>query len=119
MADRVPVVLDEYLLAVLMAITVVVAVKVVGIVLVSAFLVIPAAAARLLVRRFAAMTLLSILFGCTSVFFGLWSSYRLDIPSGAAIVLLQAIVFCVSLFLGWLMTRRRPGVKPAGLRKVH
>ena len=96
-SDRVPVVLDEYLLGILMAVTVVVAVKVVGIVLISAFLVIPAAAARLVVRRFATMTWLSILFGITSAVFGLWSSYQLDLPSGATIVILQAIIFLACL----------------------
>ena len=96
-SDRVPVVLDEYLLGILMAVTVVVAVKVVGIVLISAFLVIPAAAARLVVRRFATMTWLSILFGMTSAVLGLWGSYQLDLPSGATIVALQAGIFLACL----------------------
>ncbi len=96
-SDRVPVVVDEYLLSGLLAVTIVVAVKVVGIVLISAFLVIPAAAARLVVRRFAAMTRFSVLFGSLSVFFGLWGSYLLDVPSGAAIVLLQTGIFLACL----------------------
>lgn len=96
-SDRVPVIVDEYLLGVLMAVTVVVAVKVVGIVLISAFLVIPAAAARLVVRRFATMTWLSILFGMTSATCGLWGSYQLDLPSGATIVILQALIFLACL----------------------
>ena len=99
LSDRVPVVLDEYLLGILMAVTVVVAVKVVGIVLISAFLVIPAAAARLVVRRFATMTLLSIIFGMTSAVAGLWGSYQLDLPSGATIVALQALIFLTCLGL--------------------
>ena len=98
-SDRVPVVLDEYLLGVLLSVTVVVAVKVVGIVLISAFLVIPAAAARLVVRRFATMTWLSILFGVTSAAVGLWGSYQLDLPSGATIVILQALIFLACLGL--------------------
>jgi len=107
LTDRVPVVFDEYLLASLMAVTVVVAVKVVGIVLISAFLVIPAAAARLLVRRFAAMAVLSMVFGGISVVSGLWASYLLDIPSGAAIVLIQTAIFLVSLLVGWLAVAGR------------
>ncbi len=98
-SDRVPVILDEYLLGILMAVTVVVSVKVVGIVLISAFLVIPAAAARLVVRRFATMTWLSILFGMSSATFGLWGSYQLDLPSGATIVIFQAIIFLTCLGL--------------------
>lgn len=103
LTDRVPVVFDEYLLSVLLAVTVVVAVKVVGIVLISAFLVIPAASARLIVRRFSAMTLISVLFGMGSVLFGLWFSYWLDIPSGATIVLLQTGIFLVCLLLGRML----------------
>jgi len=99
LADRVPVRLDDYLLSALIAVTVVAAVKVVGIVLVSAFLVIPAAAARLLIQRFTIMTLLSILFGMASALIGLWFSYMLDIPSGATIVLCQTVIFILSLCL--------------------
>jgi zinc transport system permease protein len=111
MADRVPVILDEYLLSMLMSVTIVVSVKVVGIVLISAFLVIPAAAARLLARRFATMTWLSILFGLTSTVAGLWGSYWLDVPSGATIVLVQAAVF-LACFLA------AAGLK-AGYRRRH
>ncbi len=92
-ADRVPVVFDDYLISGLLAVTVVAAVKVVGIVLISAFLVIPAAAARMVTHRFVTMTWVAILLGVTSAVAGLWGSYWLDIPSGAAIVMLQAVVF--------------------------
>lgn len=94
-ADRLPVRADDYLLAALIAATVVIAVKIVGALLVSAFLVIPAAAARLLSRRFAQMTLLAIALGVLSVVVGLVASYILDLPSGATIVLTQTAVFGV------------------------
>ncbi len=84
---------DDYLLSILIAVTVVVAIKVVGIVLIAAFLVIPAATARLLSKTFRRMTILSIIIGVISAFLGLWLSYYLDIPSGAAIILLQACLF--------------------------
>jgi len=104
--DRVPVVLDEYLLSVLLAVTIVVAVKVVGIVLISAFLVIPAAAARLVAKRFATMTWLSMTFGVTGALLGLFTSYWLDIPSGATIVMVQATFFfgCLILMLAIRMS---------------
>lgn len=92
-ADRVPVRLDDYILSVLVAVTVVVAAKVVGIVLISAFLVIPAAAARLLSRRFAQMTVLSAALGVLTAAVGLYVSYALDAPSGATIILVQALAF--------------------------
>jgi zinc transport system permease protein len=100
LADRLPVVRDDYLLAVLIAVTVVVAVKIVGALLVSAFLVIPAASARLLAPRFATMTWLAALLGTGSAVGGLLLSYALNLPSGAAIVLLQCAVFGVCMAVG-------------------
>jgi zinc transport system permease protein len=92
-ADRVPVARDDYLLSISLAVMIVVAMKVVGIVLVAAFAVIPAASARLASRRFSTMTLLSIAIGATSALAGLVLSYAIEIPSGPTIVLLQAAVF--------------------------
>jgi len=88
---------DDYLLSILIAITVVVAIKVVGIVLIAAFLVIPAATSRLLSRTFRMMTLFSIIIGMVSAFAGLLVSYYLDVPSGAAIILLQALLFFLAM----------------------
>ncbi|GAB4364038.1 MAG: metal ABC transporter permease [Calditrichia bacterium] len=91
--DRLPVLWDDYLLSVLIAVTVVVSIKVVGIVLIAAFLVIPAATARLITQTFRSMTLLSILLGVLSAIIGLWISYFLDVPSGATIILFQSVIF--------------------------
>jgi zinc transport system permease protein len=96
-ADRLPVQRDDYLLSVSIAVTVVVAVKIVGIVLIAAFLVIPAATARLLARTFFSMTWISALIGVSTAVAGLWLSYFLDLPSGPVIILAQA-----GLFLGAL-----------------
>jgi zinc transport system permease protein len=103
MADRVPVVLDEYLLSMLLSVTIVVSVKVVGIVLISAFLVIPAAAARLLAHKFSTMTWLSVVFGLVSTIAGLWGSYLLDVPSGATIVLIQAAIFLCCFLVAFML----------------
>lgn len=84
---------DDVLLSLLLAVTVVVAVKVVGILLVAAFLVIPAAAARLVSGTFIQMTLLAVLVGMTTAVAGLFASYWLDVPSGATIILVQALLF--------------------------
>ena len=93
LADRIPVRLHDYILSVLIAVTIVVSAKVVGVVLASAFLVIPAATARLVTRRFFGMTALAMLIGCLSVVAGLTASYGLDLPSGATIVLAQTAAF--------------------------
>ena len=98
-ADRVPVLFDDYLLAFLVALVVVVAMKLVGLLLVAAFLVIPAAAARQWSRTFAGMMVGAVLVGVFSVVFGLQISLQFDIPSGATIVLLQAAVFTVAALI--------------------
>lgn len=98
-ADRIPVQFDDYLLSILIAVTIVVSIKVVGIVLIAAFLVIPPAASRLLNNSFSKMTVVSIIFGVFTALIGLWISYYMNVPSGATIILLQAAVFfAVMLF---------------------
>jgi zinc transport system permease protein len=98
-ADRLPVDRDDYVLFVLLAITIVVCVKIVGIVLMAAFLVIPPAAARLVGRTFAGMTGIAVAIGtCTAVAGLIISSYA-NIPSGATIVLVQAAVFLIAMLM--------------------
>jgi len=92
-AGRVPVDRDDMVLSVLLAVTIVASVKIAGIILVAAFLVIPAATARLVTVRFRSMTIASTAIGCTTAVGGLILSFVFDVPSGATIVLLQATVF--------------------------
>lgn len=106
-ADRLPVRGDDYLLNIFIAVVVVTGVKLVGIVLVTAFLVIPAATARLFSRTLAAMTLLSIAAGVASVLAGVWASYRLDLPSGATVILVQAGIFFIAMLAARPEERRR------------
>src|SRR6478609_1570546 len=83
LADRVPVKRYDYILSILIAVTVVVATKIVGVVLIASFLVIPAATARLVAKSFTSMTVMSILLGVITTFAGLIVSYWVDMPSGA------------------------------------
>jgi len=98
-ADRIPVQFDDYLLSILIAVTIVVSIKVVGIVLIAAFLVIPPAASRLLNNSFSKMTVVSIIIGVSTALIGLWISYYMNVPSGATIILLQAFVFFAVMLL--------------------
>lgn len=98
-ADQVPVRRDNYVLAALLAVAIVAAVKIVGVLLVAAFFVIPAAAARLLVSTFRGMTLAAVGVGVVSAVGGLLLSYQLDVPSGATIVLTQALFFAGALLI--------------------
>ena len=94
--DRHPVARDEYVLLTSVAILVVISVKLVGILLVSAFLVIPAASARLLSNRFIHMMGWTLIINVGGVVTGLIVSNGVDVPSGPAIILAQSTVFLMA-----------------------
>jgi ABC-type Mn2+/Zn2+ transport system permease subunit len=89
----------HYMLLVLIAVVTVASIKLVGIILVSALLVLPAATARQLVRTYRPMLILSILVGLISLFTGLVLSYTFDLPSGATIVLCACALFFICFAL--------------------
>jgi manganese/iron transport system permease protein len=101
------------LLLVLLALTIVISMQTVGVGLVAAMLVTPAATAYLLVRRLPAMMALSALIGGVSSLVGLFASYHLNVASGAAIVLTTTAFFLVAFLfapqrgLVWDLSRRR------------
>ena len=84
-----------FLLITMMALTVVMSIKVVGVVLVSALSVTPAAAAYQLTEKFANMMALAVAFGVGSCVLGLVLSVPLKTASGATIVLLSTLSFFV------------------------
>jgi zinc transport system permease protein len=86
----------EYLLFALAAVIIVASVRVVGVILIAAYLVIPAATARLLSRSLFQMTLLSTALGLLSTAAGLVLSFFLEVPSGSTIILTQAALFIVA-----------------------
>jgi ABC-type Mn2+/Zn2+ transport system permease subunit len=95
----------NYLLLSILAVTIVAAMKLVGIVLVSAFLVIPAATGQALASSVRGMVVLSIGSAWVSVCGGLWISYLWNPPSGATIVLFAAALFFVSYLVGTVRKR--------------
>ncbi len=93
----VPVARLEYLLLALTALVVVVGVKTVGVVLVSAFVVVPAATANLLGRSLAAIAALAVLVSTAGTAFGLFASYHLNVATGATIILSLGAAFFLAL----------------------
>jgi zinc transport system permease protein len=87
----------DYMLLGLTAVVIVVSVKTVGIALVSSFVVIPAATARMLGRTLGRVTLFAAMVGVGGAASGLVLSYRLDVPSGATIILTLGAIFAVAL----------------------
>lgn len=114
-ASGLPVARLEYLFLALVALTIVVSLQAVGIILVVAMLVTPAATAQLLTVRFAVMMRFAVLVGIGAAVVGLYLSYWLDVASGATIVLVETAAFLVALVLGPRSgLRRRRGVEVAG-----
>lgn len=77
----------------LLSLVVGLSIKAIGVLLVSAFVVIPACAARLLSRSFTTHLLLSTLLGGISAVLGMLFSSLLDLPSGPSIVVMQLAIF--------------------------
>ncbi|HEX5569619.1 MAG TPA: metal ABC transporter permease [Streptomyces sp.] len=109
-----PVRLLNLLLAVTAAVTVTVAMRVVGLLLVSALMVIPVAAAQQATRGFATTLALSVVLGVLVAVFGTAVSFYADVPPGASIVLLAIAVFAVFSVLAVPLTRARARAARAG-----
>ncbi len=92
---RLPTTFLRYLLLILIAVTIVVSLQVVGIALMLAMFVTPAAAASLLTRRLPTMMGVAALIGAFSGVAGLYASYYLNIASGPAVVLVATLIFFV------------------------
>jgi len=71
------------------------ALQVVGAILITAFLIIPAAAARTVTRTPEAMGMVAVLIGVMAVLAGLVGSYYWDTPAGPSMVVAAAVIFVV------------------------
>lgn len=90
---RMPTEFFRYLLLLLMAVTIVVSLQIVGIALMLALLVTPAATASLMTHRLNWMMLLSAIIGAASSIIGFYISYHFDIATGPSIVLSSTALF--------------------------
>ena len=108
---------------VLLAVVVAVSIKAVGVLLISAFVVIPACASRLLSRNFSLYMLMSSAVGGGCALMGLLASGMTNLPSGPSVVMVQFFGFLIALFLSNHQLRKRsiarkalhqiPGAAPA------
>ena len=96
---RLPVKFLNYLQYILIAVVIVVSLQTVGIALMVAMLITPAATARLLTKQLWAMMVLAAVIASFSGITGLYLSYYINISSGAAIVLIATFLF----FIGWIL----------------
>ncbi|MCC5947511.1 MAG: metal ABC transporter permease [Nitriliruptoraceae bacterium] len=95
----------ELLFSLLTAAVVVASVRVLGVLLIAAAVVLPAAIARLLTRGFAAMLALSTALGVLTAVVGLYLSFHVDVPSGPTIVVTGALLFVLA-FVGTAVAGR-------------
>ena len=96
----------KLLFVLVLALVVAIAIKIVGVLLTIAFLIMPAAAARPLSETPEQMALFAAIFGALSVALGLFVSLTFDTPGGPSIVLVLALFFVVAIFPTVLRGRR-------------
>lgn len=104
--------LMHYLFTILLVLTVATSARVVGIVLVSASLIIPGVVALKLCRRLTSALIVAGAIGFFSFEFGLFASYQLNVPPGSAIVLVQFALLLLTPLLKWLVPARGNSAAP-------
>jgi zinc transport system permease protein len=104
--DGVPVTALRFAFMLMLALVIAVAINVVGILLVTALLIIPAASARLFSRTPVQMALLATFFATLAVISGLGSSLRWDVPAGPMIVVMAAAIFFIARLAGYRQQAR-------------
>ncbi len=103
----------NYVLMGLLALTIVVNIRVVGIILVISLLTLPQTIANLFTRDFGRMIIFSVIIGFLASVGGLFLSYWMDIPSGASIIFTLTLLFLLAKGVQYL--RQQAGWRP-GLR---
>ncbi len=96
---RLPVRIFQFMLLFMISLVIVVSMQIVGVALMVAMLITPAATSYMLTSRLPSMMILSMIFGIISSISGLYISYYLNIASGAAIVLVCTLIFIVVFVL--------------------
>ena len=99
--------LVEAVLLALLSLTILVTMRVIGTLLISALLVIPAAAARMTTNSFTRLLWLSPLIGAVTCFVGMNASYHLDTSASATIILIDALVFVVVYAVAGIKNRAK------------
>ncbi len=97
--EGVPVERARFAFVLLLAVVIAVAMKIVGILLVTSLLIMPAAAARRVARTPEQMAVLAAAIGAVAVAGGIYASLAFDTPSGPSVVIIAAAIFVVSLAL--------------------
>lgn len=104
-SQGIPVSAFNYFLISLVAVSIVLNIRIVGIILIISLLTIPQATANLLTKSFRPMMFYAIGFALISTIWGLITSYYLDIPSGASIIFTSAVIFILVYLIKNVISR--------------
>ncbi len=105
---RLPVHFIEYVMMFFIAITIVLSIRLVGIVLLMSLITVPQMTANLFTVNYARMILLSILFSLLGSVAGLILSYYLNVPSGALIIFVLIVVFFTARAIKAIAKKNQP-----------
>lgn len=98
--------LTNYLMMILISLTIVICIRVVGIVLLIALLTIPVVTANIFYKDFKNIMVGSVVLGFVGMMVGLYFSFEANLPSGAAIILAQSIIWLICKGIEWSMRRK-------------
>ncbi|RPI42523.1 MAG: metal ABC transporter permease, partial [Bacteroidetes bacterium] len=115
----IPVMQMNYLLIVLVALTIVLSIRTAGIILVLSVLTIPQTTANLFTHRCGKIMVISVLLGFLASAIGLLASYFLDIPSGATIIFCLVIIYLIARVVKVVTFGRLKGRMAHGPKADH
>lgn len=101
-----PVKIVNYLMMVLISLTIVICIRAVGIILLIALLTIPVVTANIFYKDFKNIMVASVVLGFIGMMAGLYISFEVNLPSGAAIILAQSIIWLICKGVEWGIKRR-------------
>jgi len=104
---NIPVKFIEYLMMFFIAVSIVLSIRLVGIVLLMSLLTVPQMTANLFTSNFSKIIIGSILIGFVGCVAGLFSSYFLNVPSGAFIIFVLIVIFLIAKIFAPLSKKRR------------
>lgn len=107
----IPVMLMNYLLIILVALTIVLSIRIAGIILVLSLLTIPQNTANIFTGKFGKIIVWSIIIGFVASFAGLYLSYRLNIPSGATIIFTLVVIYLSGRVIKFAVSNKKYGLK--------
>ncbi len=92
----------QLIFSLMLALSIIASMNIVGVTMIAATLVIPASTVRIVSDHFGRILVVSTVIGGAMGATGMYVSYHLDVASGATIVLVGALMFCIVLFVSWV-----------------